>query len=185
MNSKYIYPDEYKELFNIDRILSNTSGQEKLHVILKKDELKGTGLFAQKYIEKGKTIAYYKFRTFNRTTYESPTNFVYTFNVYLPTGKESKHLIGDINLDSFPDPINNIPFWAPFVNEPSGIQDINAEIDTNVDFNYKNGRKAKCNRVMIYKLISKRAIMPGEEITIYYGDLYDRTYDIDPRNCHL
>lgn len=181
--SKKDFPYEFNRLFDIDRILRKTKGKENLKIILKKDPIKGTGLFATKPISKDETIAYYKIRVFNLSSYNSPTNFIYTFSVYGPTGRKSESLIGDIDVNSIPDPHNNIPFWGMFVNEPSNGQDVNAEVDVNLDGNYKskNKKKLKSGIYLIYKVTAKRDIEQDEEITIYYGDEYERDYELDPK----
>ena len=177
MNTKI--PKEYIEMLNIDKILKNTENLEQLKVTLKHDKLKGTGLFATKHIGIGETISYYKMTTFDYHHYVSPTNYVYAFDVYTMNGRESKNLIGDIDLGSLSKPINNIPFWGFFVNEPSTGQKLNAEIDVNTEENYKGIQRMKCGKQLIYKLIATSDIFPDEEITLYYGKAYPRTYEIN------
>lgn len=167
------------DYLNIDYQLKKVNGYN-LKVILKKDNTKGIGLYATKKINKGETIVYYQMTTHRITKYESPTNYVYAFEVYTPSGKASKLLIGDINENSFPKPINNVPFWGPFINEPSLSQIVNAEVDTNLDDNYGTTMKrAKSEMVMVYKIIAIVDINEGDEITIYYGEDYPRNYTIN------
>ena len=177
MNSKKI-PKEYIELLNIDKILKNTKNLDKLKVTLKHDKIKGVGLYTTKHIKTGEIIAYYKMTTFDYHHYDSPTNYVYAFDVYTLNGRESKNLIGDIDLNSLSEPLNNIPYWALFVNEPSIGQNLNAEIDINTEENYKISKRIKCGTQLIYKLIATCDIVPNEEITLYYGKEYPRTYEI-------
>mgnify|MGYP006308700553 CR=1 FL=1 len=110
MTNKTEFPDEFKKLLNINRIKKNTKDLDKLKVTLKKDKLKGVGLYATKPIKKGELIAYYKLKTFSFKKYESPTDMVYSFEVYTKRGKESKRLIADICLESIPKPKKNIPY---------------------------------------------------------------------------
>lgn len=173
------FPKEYVDLLDINQILSKTPNKDKLKIILKHDNIKGSGLFATKNIKKGELIAYYKMKVFDYRTYISPTNYVYAFDIYTKTGRGSKALIGDIDLNSFPEPIKNIPFWAPFANEPSPNQPLNAEIDTNLKENYSNRAHVKQGSFMIYKLVATQNIKPDEEITIYYGKDYVRNYELD------
>ena len=173
------FPQEYNELLDIDIILKNTNNLENLKVILKKDPIKGAGLYATKQIVTDETIAYYKITVFDYRYHKSPTNYVYAFGVYTLNEKESKNLLGDIDLNSFPEPLNNIPFWAAFVNEPSNDQSINSRIDLNTSENYKGIKIMRKGRQIIYKLIATKDIMPDEEITIYYGKDYPRTYEIN------
>lgn len=179
-DSNKVLSSEFNKLFDIDRILRKTKNKKDLKVILKKDPIKGTGLFATKEIKKNETIAYYKIKVFKQSKYDSPTNFIYTFSVYGNTGRRSESLIGDIVLDSIPDPKNNIPFWGMFANEPSGDQDVNAEVDVDLANNYKNKKKLKADIYLVYKVVAKRDILQGEEITIYYGDEYERDYELKP-----
>jgi hypothetical protein len=51
-------------LFDIDHILKNTSHKDKLPVILKKDKVKGNSLFANRDLEAGETLAYYKMKVY-------------------------------------------------------------------------------------------------------------------------
>jgi|688.fasta_scaffold288107_2 hypothetical protein len=177
--TKSKFSKEFNNLLNIDRLLGNTENKENLKVTLKKDQIKGTGMYATQFIKKEELIAYYKVLVYNYKKYNSPTNYIYAFDIYNKSGKESKYLIGDIYLDSFPEPVNNVPFWAPFVNEPSIGQQINAKIDLNFEENYKNKNRIKDGSEIIYKLIAFEDIFPGDEITIYYGEDYPRTYKID------
>lgn len=170
------FPIEYKEMLDMNNILNNTKNLNNLKVILKKDKTKGTGLYATKFIEKGETIAYYRMKSFNWLKYTSPTHLVYAFDIYTSTGRESKNLIGDIDETSIPAPRNNIPYWAPFVNEPFPNQEINAEIDPDLSYNYRNKQKSVANRYYRYKLVALKDIKPGEEIMIDYGEDYVRDY---------
>ena len=174
--------DQYKKLLDMDRILRETKNKDKLKVTLKKDKIKGTGIYATKPIKKGETVVYYKMTVFKHDTYKSPTNNIYTFTIYTAGGNPSNAFMGDIDLTSFPPPKDNIPFWGPFSNEPSGDQRVNAEIDTDQKYNYKNKKKAKLGDSMVYSLIATRNIKPGEEVVWYYGEDYKRDYDIDPRS---
>jgi hypothetical protein len=176
---KYDFPFEFRRLLDIDRILKSTKNKNKLKVTLLHNK-KGNSVYATKKIKENEVIAYYKMRIFDQNHYDSPTNFVYAFSIYGGAGNQYKTLIGDIDKESIPDPINNIPFWGLFVNEPSGAQDINSRVDIDHEYNFtKFGRKrAKCGMYFIYKIIATRNIEPNEEITIYYGDEYERDYHL-------
>ncbi len=174
--------EEYKKLLDMNRILKDTKNKDKLKVILKKDNIKGTGIYAIKPIKKGETIAYYKITVFKHDTHKSPTGSVYTFTIYTAGGNPSQAFIGDIDLTSFPTPSpkNNIPFWGPFANEPSGNQKVNAEIDTNQRRNYKDKKRMQLGDSMVYDLVATRNIKPGEEVVWYYGEDYKRDYEVKP-----
>ena len=171
---------EYQSDGKVDykKILRNTKDKHKLKVTLKETEEKGVGLFATKEIKKGETIAYYKIKVFRTKDYESPTNFVYSFEVYRKNEQAYKRLIGDIYEGSFPEPINNIPFWAVFCNEPSRNERVNCDIDVNTRENYMYRTATKIGDTMIYKLVATKMIRPGEEILWYYGPEYARNYTV-------
>lgn len=177
---KYIFPYEFNRLLDIERVLRNTKNKKKLKINLIHDKVKGTSVYATKHIKMDEVIAYYKIKVFNTNRYESPTNYIYAFSIYGANGREYKTLVGDIYSESLPEPLNNIPFWGFFINEPSNDQDINSWVDTDYDYNFtKSGRKKiKCGNSLIYKIIANRDIEPGEEITIYYGTEYERDYKL-------
>jgi hypothetical protein len=177
--SNYKVKESYKKFLDMDRILKETKNLDKLKVTLKKDKVKGTGLYATKNIKKGETIAFYKITAVKYDTYKSPTNSIYTFTIYTAGGNPSKAFLGDIDLTSFPEPKMNIPFWGPFANEPSGDQKVNAEIDTDQKYNYRNRKKLKVGDTLIYNLTATRPIKAGEEIVWYYGEDYKRNYEVD------
>ena len=160
------------------KILKETPNKKNLSVTLKKSPEKGVGLFATKTIKKGDTIAYYKIQIFLERTYESPTDFVYSFEVYRKNGQKYQRLIGDIYDGSFPLPENDIPFWGAFVNEPSENGRTNADIEIDLENNYKDRNFSVPGETMIYKLIATRKIQPKEEILWYYGKNYKRDYKV-------
>tara|TARA_R110001599_G_scaffold287650_2_gene490244 strand:- start:2905 stop:3411 length:507 start_codon:yes stop_codon:yes gene_type:complete len=149
-----------------------------LSVKLKKTKEKGISLFATKIINKGETIAFYKIKVFLTRTYDSPTNYVYYFEIYRKNGEAYKRLVGDIDADSFPEPIDGISFLAPFANEPSESQRVNAEIDINLKENYIGKTFLQPGDVLVYKLVASKKIRPGEEILWYYGKDYNRNYKV-------
>lgn len=160
------------------KILAKTKDKEKLKVTLRKTKEKGVGLFATKQIKDGEDIAYYKIKVFRKKGYKSPTNSVYLFEVYRQNGKSYKTLIGDIDKDSFPQVVNNVPFWAPFANEPTTCESTNSEIEIDLKNNYKTRNYSSPGENMIYKLVATRDIEPGEEILWYYGEDYERGYEV-------
>lgn len=154
----------------------------KLKVTLKKDPIKGVCVFATKPIKKDEIILYYKIRIFDETTYVSPTNFTYTFSVITKGGFCNSNLIGDIDEKSFPNPINNVPFWGPFVNEPSIGQQVNAKFNPNIKNNLKkfNNKKDKfmLGDYVVYSISALKNVNIGDEILVFYGDEYERNYEI-------
>jgi len=153
----------------------------QLNITLKHDDIKGTGLFAIRDINENEIIAHYKLKICNSKNYISPLDFRYSFAIFSRSGHSLEHLIGDIDDNCFPMPIDNIPFWGPFVNEPSGKQHINACFNPNLKYNYKkyNRRGFKIGDTVIYSICSIRPINTGEEITVYYGEDYSRDYKIN------
>lgn len=170
----------YSKILNIITQL-NIVKRFNLKVTLKQDPIKGVGIYATANIKKDDIIAHYKIKVFDSDTYNSPTNSIYVFSILTRSGIVNEKLVGDIDEYSFPQPINNIPFWGPFVNEPSGKQTINAVFNPNLKFNYKlyKRRGIKKGDTLIYSIHAMRDIIPGEEITVYYGDEYKREYEIN------
>ena len=179
-----------KNVLDYKKLLRETpkSIRDKLPVTLKKHRLAGTGLFATKNIKKGQVIAYYRMKVHtdsNKKRYRSPTKCMYCFTIYTKNGNASNNLMGDIDIESAPLPKKSIPFWAYFSNEPSGKQVENAEIDMNLDENYKKRSKVRDGDYMIYKLIATKPIKAGQEVVWCYGGAYDRNYktSCDCENC--
>ena len=164
------------------KLLKETKNLNKLSVTLKKSEQKGVGLYTTKTIKKGDVIAYYKVKIFKNKGYVSPTDFVYSIEIYRKNGDAYKTLIGDIDKDSFPAPLDNIPFWAPFANEPSKNERINSEIDVDLRGNYKDKTFSNEGESAVYKLVATKMIRPDEEVLWYYGDIYDRKYNVGKSN---
>jgi len=152
---------------------------KKLSVTLKKDPVKGVGLYAREKILKGDIIAFYKIKVFLLKDYE--TDGVYSFEVYRKNGDEYKRLIGDIYEESFPEPIDGIPFWAPFANEPNKGQRTNAMIDIDLKGNFVGKTYLSPGDILIYKLVATKMIKPGSEILWYYGPDYSRNYSVSKK----
>jgi len=168
-------------MMDYKKLLKNCKNHS-ISVTLKNDDKKGVGLYAKKVINKGDVIAYYKIKIFRKKDYESPTDFVYSFEIYRKNGQEYKRLIGDIYEDSFPNPSeDNITYWAPFANEPSENQRTNSEIHINNEETYSNKTFSSPDETVIYKLVANKMIRPGEEILWYYGDQYKRNYKVGKR----
>ena len=153
-----------EDLLNHTKILNKTKNKKDLSVTLKNSKDKGVGLYATKKINKGDIIAYYKVKIFRKTIYESPSDYVYSFEVYKKNGDEYKRFIGDIDVDSFPEPKDNISYWAPFANEPSKNQKSNATIEIDLKENYKNKNYSVPGETMTYLLMANRKINPKDEI---------------------
>lgn len=160
------------------KLLRQTKNKKNLSVTLKETEGKGVGLFATKNINKGDVVAYYKIKVFREKDYESPTDFIYSFHVYRKNGDEYKRLIGDLYEGSFPEPINNIPFWGAFINEPTKSQRTNTEVDIDLKTNYSDKTYSSPGDTMVYKLVATKNIKPGEELLWYYGPNYSRNYAV-------
>jgi hypothetical protein len=162
----------------MQRIMNHTKRVNDLSVMLKRSELKGIGVYAKKSIKKGDIIAYYKLKIFDTNNYTSPTDRTYAFTIYDKSEKIVDGLIGDIDFSSLSPPIENIPFWGPFINEPSGEQIINVDVDYNLDYNYRDKSILNPGDYIIYKFVATMDINEGDEITWYYGKNYCRNYEI-------
>jgi hypothetical protein len=177
-------------------ILKNTPNLKDLPITLKKTKLKGTGIFASRAIPSGTVVALYRMKVFQSDTYDSPTNYKYTFLVYTKSGNASKAFIGDVNInEKLPlpklvvyDAVDNLgnsnsstttylPYWAHFANEPTrGVQTDNVEMDTNIEENYATRSRCKIGEYIVYKMKTTRDVKAGEELVWSYGDLYERDY---------
>ena len=165
-------------MINYKNLLKKTPDKKNLSVTLEKRDPKGVSLVATRPIKKGETIAYYKIEVFRERDYESPTDFVYSFEVYRKNGESYKRLISDITENSFPNPENGITYWAPFSNEPSQGQRSNSEISLDIKENFKDRRFLSPGDIVIYRLIATKLIRKGEEIMWYYGERYKRDYKV-------
>jgi SET domain len=163
---------------NYRQILARTKDKDNLKVTLKETREKGVGLFAAKEIKDGEIIAFYKIKIFRKKGYKSPTNFTYSFEIYRKNGKAYKTLIGDLDKDSFPKVVDNIAFWAPFANEPTKDEMVNSEIEIDLKGNYAHRKYSSPGETMIYKLIATKEIELDEEILWFYGEDYERNYEI-------
>jgi hypothetical protein len=163
----------------IKEIFDNTQNKHLLKVTLKYDPVKKIGLYSTKHIKKGEVIAFYKLTVYNTNKYKSPTNNVYTFTIYNKNGNTLHKFIGDFNHKNIPEPIYDIPFWAQFANEPSLNQQINAEMNMNIELNYENRNTVQNGSTMVYVLEATGNIKPNQEILWYYGDDYERDYDVN------
>ena len=159
-------------------LLRRTPDINKLSITLKEHPSKGVSMIATKTIQKGETIAYYMIKVYREKDYESPTDFVYSFEVYRKNGEAYKRLIGDITKDCFPDPQGGIPYWGAFANEPSQGQRSNSEISLDLGKNFKDRRFLSPGDTVIYRLVATKRIRKGDEIMWYYGERYSRNYKV-------
>lgn len=166
----------FKKLIDPERIIRETNNLESLSVTLKKTKRKGNGVFATNYIKKGETICYYRLKIFNSKIYDSPFDMIYTISIYRKDNTITNNMIGDIFEGSFPEPLNDIPFWAPFCNEPSNGERINCELYINLKYIYKNKKRLKVGDIIDYELVATKFITEDEEIMWNYGRSYPRDY---------
>lgn len=166
-----------REILDIDYIKKHTPNLSNLKVSLKKSKIKGVSLFANRDIKKGEIMAYYKISVYSNQNFKSKTGNMYTIAVNTKNNNYSRSLIGDLSPLSLEKPRGDIPFWGYFSNEPSGSQEINCYIDTNLKENYKYKSRMSPGDTMIYKLRALRQIKKGEEITWCYGPDYNRDYE--------
>jgi hypothetical protein len=162
-------------------IEQHTKGYEKLRVYLKKS-YKGVSLFAREPIKKGQIVSYYKVKVISeRSKVKRVKDGIYTFNIYSKDDEKLKKYYGDICMESLEKPRRGIPFFGYFANEPSNEQVCNTTVDINLKENYSDRDEVRTGDFMIYRLIALRDIAMDDEICWYYGDHYDREYDISDR----
>ena len=70
--------------------------------------------------------------------------------------------------------MNELPNWAPYVNEASPGQSYNARFIDPAD----GARRMAAGKLLHYQLVATRDIQVGEEVLAYYGDDYPRDYPI-------
>jgi len=162
-------------------IEKHTKGYEKLRVYLKKS-YKGVSLFAREPIKKGQIVSYYKIKVISeRSKVKRVKDGIYTFNIYSKDDEKIKKYYGDICMESLDTPRRGIPFFGYFANEPSNGQVCNTRVDINLKENYSDRDEVRPGDFMVYRLIALRDISMDDEICWYYGDHYDRDYDISDR----
>uniref|UniRef100_A0A6C0JRB8 SET domain-containing protein n=1 Tax=viral metagenome TaxID=1070528 RepID=A0A6C0JRB8_9ZZZZ len=165
------------KILDYNYVMKNTPDPKSLKVQLKKDKMKGVGLFARKNIKKGEVIAYYRFKLFSTKNFKSKLNNMYTITVYTKDDNASRALIGDLVPESLLEPVKGIPYWAYFSNEPTfGKQHENCYIDIDLKGNYKNKSRLQAGDFMVYKLRASEDIPAGKEIVWCYGSEFFRDY---------
>jgi len=173
-------------LLDRNRVLSATPNAKLLSVTLQGTKDRGTTVITTRPIKKGETILLYPATIFQASTYTSPTDERYAFDVVGKNGElleEDADLIADVDLTRITEkPVNGAPFWGPFVNEPSeGVQP-NVGIDWNILYNYRllgSADKPEPGTLFVYKIIAERDIKQGEELTWCYQPYYVRDYPVN------
>jgi hypothetical protein len=151
---------------------------------LQSHPVKGLGVVARQFIKEGEVLAYYKLEIFREEGYQSPTDFMYAFDVYTKSGNTSRTFLGDISLRTLDPPLweeslqEYIPYWGIFLNEPSPGQQPNVHIDMNLEENYRHRKRVQAGEFMTYVVMATEDIQPGEEVLWYYGSKYERNYPV-------
>ena len=163
-------------------LINHTRNYDSLKVCLKMTR-KGVGLFARTPIKKGNTVAYYKVKVISErsTKYKKVKDGIYTFSIYTKDDEKIKKYFGDICMESLENPRRGAPFFGYLANEPSNGQSCNVSVDTNLKDNYIDREEVRPGDFFLYKLVALRDIPENEEICWYYGDHYDRDYEISDR----
>jgi len=163
-------------------LINHTKNYDSLKVCLKMTR-KGVGLFARTPIKKGNTVAYYKVKVISdrSTKYKKVKDGIYTFSIYTKDDEKIKKYFGDICMESLENPRRGAPFFGYLANEPSNGQSCNVSVDTNLKDNYTDRDEVRPGDFLLYKLVALRDIPENEEICWYYGDHYDRDYEISDR----
>jgi hypothetical protein len=172
---------DFKKLVDPDHILRETNDLESLSITLKKTKRKGTGVFATNFIRKGELICYYRLKIFSLKNYNPVVGMIYAISICRKDGSDIHNMIGDVFESSFPPPLNDIPFWGPFCNEPSNGETTNCKLKMNLKDIYKNRKKLKVGDIIDYELVATRFINPGDEILWFYGPDYNRDYIVAKR----
>ena len=171
---------DLEAVLSAQHILSNTNPQElkRYPVRLSETPGVGVGLVANRDIQKGTVLSYYKMRVVPYATYRSPTNNMYAFTAYTKGDNPSGRFMGDIAPESLPPAENNVPYWAYFSNEPTRLVGENAEIDVDTKYNYHDHCRTslKDGDHIRYRLIATKNIREGTPVTWCYGDDYERSY---------
>lgn len=165
-----------EEVLDYRSILQKTPNHQDLSVTLKSTPAKGVGLFATRPIHKNEVIAFYKLKVFILRDYKSPTRDVYSCYLYTKKGNQINNLIADLYEGSVPLPMNGIPFWGHFANEPSINEYSNCELHINASYNYRDKTRIKAGDTVLYELRATKYISPGREVLWHYGDNYCRNY---------
>jgi len=178
---KKVESSEYPFL-DMDYVIANTKGYHDLKIEIRRTS-KGTSLFAREPIRKGNNIAFYKLKIIKeRSRKPRVKGGIYTFSIYDKEGEKIKALTGDLCDESLEQPRRGIPFFAYFANEPSAGQKCNAHMDDSLKENYKDRDTVDEGDFFTYRLLAMNDIAAGEEICWYYGDHYDRDYEVSDRS---
>ncbi|RMZ96859.1 hypothetical protein BpHYR1_038410 [Brachionus plicatilis] len=159
-------------LFNISYIIENTQNYNFFKIELKETLQKGIGIFSTRRIASNRTILYYKLKIFDGKNYTAFDNFKYSFIVIdNETGQHDRTRVADIFIDSNQKPRGRKPFWGYLINEPDENQNENVKV-------YLDQTKydTEIGNILVYKMVTKAIIEPGEEITWCYGNSYERNY---------
>lgn len=141
--------------------LKNLYGNfENMSVCVKKLSGKGLSLVAQKDIPRGRVVAYY------RTVLVPKTNRCFNYQFADPRVPKGKSRVLDVEQHGMVK--YGIPYVAMFSNEPSADQESNCTIEVI--------EKRPSSVHVDYRLITKKNVKHGEELTWCYGINYPRQY---------
>ena len=165
-------------VLNKEWVEKNTPNLSSLKVRLEHIPGKGIGLIANRNINRGEIVSYYKVMVYISRNHVGVMNDAYNIQVVTKSNRDSTTMIGDIYEGSNAKPRGTIPYWAYFSNEPSEGQKSNSLLDINLKSNYRNRHRVKIGDTLVYSLKAKRNIKEGEEIVWYYGTKYVRNYNV-------
>lgn len=141
---------------------------------LAKIQGKGKGVVATSPIRKGHVIAYYCMVAVPKKMVQHDC----LMTLYSKTGHALRKYVGDVDHDQDNCAYRGVPCYGHYINEPSPGQSTNAFLCDSPEINFRTRKKVKLGDKLRYRVIASRDIQPGEEITWYYGDEYERAYDI-------
>lgn len=171
-------------MWDIEKIYRETRPDyKKLNVELRQTRDKGIGLFMTEDVKEGRVIAYYP-AIVRDSSEPGVCGGMYRLSIFDKDDEIESHIAGDVDVAEdrpLPNPINNLPFWAHFANEPSGSQELAAALWFDDPAIYRGRKNYLRHRrrsplepgdTYILELVSLRDISAGEEVTICYGSSY-------------
>lgn len=168
------YKQEMERIMQTKELVRHAKGH-KLKIKLRTHPQAGRFVVATANIKKGSIVAYYQGMVFPERL-KGFDNSSYRFELPTAGGGFSRKYLIDIYLGSFPSPVRGVPFWGPFMNEPTLEKSENIEPRYNLPRNYRNKDAKKAGDIYIIDMVAIKNIKKGEAVTWCYGEEYGRKY---------